>query len=324
MTRPLVSVVFSFRNEEDVLPELVQRTAAALRDAIEDYELVFVDDASQDRSFPILLELRRDNDRIRVVRMSRRFGVTACVFAGFAHACGDAVVYLDADLQDPPELIPSLLERWRAGADVVHTIRTRRRGDHVLRRIVTWLGYRIMALGSSIELPVDAGDFKLMSRRVVERLLECAESEPYIRGLIVWAGFRQDAVRYQREPRFAGTTHFPLLGSLNPWRAFLRGLTSFSEMPVYLVLIAGLAGVLASATAAVALAAAGPAPSADPIRWLALWIGFCWASGLVALGTVGLYVLQAYADGRRRPRYVIAETVGCEPRPATSLAAGPR
>ena len=161
--------------------------------------------------------------------MSRRFGVSECARAGMSAASGDAIIIMDADLQDPPEVIPQLIEKWRAGADVVHTVRTHRRGESAAKMMLTRLAYRIIHMGSSIELPVDAGDFKLLSRAALNHLLALQESDPYLRGLVVWIGFQQAFVPYEREARHAGRTHFPFF-SRNPWKTFAIGLTSFSFM----------------------------------------------------------------------------------------------
>ena len=179
-----------------------------------------------------LLAERQRNPRVTIVNMSRRFGVAEGVLAGMATSRGDAVVYMDADLQDPPEVIPRLIDRWRQGADVVHTVRTQRHGENALKMAATRLAYRLIQFGSSIELPVDAGDFKLLSRPAVDHLLRLRESDPYLRGLVVWLGFNQVCVPYERDSRHAGRTHFPFF-SRNPWKTFTTGLTSFSFMPIY-------------------------------------------------------------------------------------------
>jgi dolichol-phosphate mannosyltransferase len=158
--RPLISVVFSFRNEADNIPTLTARLDAMFAGEQVDHEVIFVNDASTDASLSLLMAERQRNPRIIIVNMSRRFGVAEGVLAGMATARGDAVVYMDADLQDPPEVIPALIGRWREGADVVHTVRTRRHGEHPLKMAATRMAYRLIQLGSSIELPVDAGDFQ--------------------------------------------------------------------------------------------------------------------------------------------------------------------
>src|SRR5205085_10818278 len=174
-----------------------------------DYELLFVTDDSTDASLGILRAHRETNARVKILNMSRRFGVAEGVLAGMTASRGDAVIYMDSDLQDPPEMIPVMLDRWRKGADVVHTVRTRRRGESPLKMWATRMAYRVIQSGSAIELPVDAGDFKLLSRAVVDHLLSVRESDPYVRGLVVSLGFNQVFVLHERDTRLAGRTHFP-------------------------------------------------------------------------------------------------------------------
>jgi dolichol-phosphate mannosyltransferase len=302
---PLVSVVLSFRNEAGNIPTLVARLAAVF--AAEgpegpegtDYELLFVNDLSTDDSLAILLRERERNPRVKILNMSRRFGVAEGVLAGMAAAAGQAVIYMDADLQDPPEVIPQLLARWRGGADVVHTVRTRRHGENALKMWATRLAYRIIQSGSAIELPVDAGDFKLLSRKAVDQLLRLRESDPYLRGLVVWLGFTQVFVPYERDARHAGRTHFPFF-SKNPWKAFALGLTSFSFMPIYACLAAAAVGLAAAAV----LLVSGV--------WLVGFLLFLWATLMGAAGIVGVYVIRIYKDVRARPPFIVESTVGFE------------
>ena len=163
----LLSIVFSFRNEADGLDELIQRVRGALNPLDLDYELVFVNDDSTDGSLELLKGFNKKDNRIKIVNMSRRFGVAPCTIAGFRHASGDAVVYMDSDLQDPPELIPELVEKWREGYDVVHTTRTSRRGENFFKMALTGLAYRVINLVADIDIPRNTGDFKLMSRRAL-------------------------------------------------------------------------------------------------------------------------------------------------------------
>jgi dolichol-phosphate mannosyltransferase len=308
--RPLVSVVFSFRNERQNIPTLIARLDAMFTLTGVDYELLFVNDASDDGSLETLVDARSRNPRVKVINMSRRFGVSECARAGMSASSGDATIIMDADLQDPPEVIPQLIERWRAGADVVHTVRTRRHGESALKMMMTRLAYRIIHVGSSIELPVDAGDFKLLSRAALNHLLALTESDPYIRGLVVWIGFQQAFVPYERDARHAGKTHFPFF-SRNPWKTFAMGLTSFSFMPIFVAIAMALAAsaltVLLVLYLLLHLAIYG-----DVSRTLALIAvgAFFWATMLVAIAAVGIYVIRIYKDIRNRPQYIVASTLG--------------
>jgi glycosyltransferase involved in cell wall biosynthesis len=301
--RPLISVVLSFRNEADNIPTLVARLDRMFATQAVEYELLFVNDASTEGSLSLLVAERERNPRVKVVNLSRRFGVAEGVLAGMATSGGDAVVYMDADLQDPPEVIPALIDRWRNGADVVHTVRTQRHGENPLKMAATRIAYRLIHFGSSIELPVDAGDFKLLSRPAVDHLLRLRESDPYLRGLVVWLGFNQVNIPYARDSRHAGRTHFPFF-SRNPWKTFTSGLTSFSFMPIYVCFAIAAAGL----AAALVLALAGSPFMAA--------LTFFWATTIGAIAVVGTYLIRVYKDVRGRPPYIIESVIGNEPRAA--------
>jgi dolichol-phosphate mannosyltransferase len=308
--RPLISVVFSFRNERQNIPILIGRLDAMFARVGLDYELLFVNDASDDGSLEALVDARARNPRVKVVNMSRRFGVSECALAGMSASTGDATIVMDADLQDPPEVIPQLIEKWRAGADVVHTVRTHRRGESAAKMMLTRLAYRIIHVGSSIELPVDAGDFKLLSRPALNHLLALGESDPYLRGLVVWIGFQQAFVPYEREARHAGKTHFPFF-SRNPWKTFAMGLTSFSFMPIFVVI--GTAAAAAAVTGVLIVATIGlwVGRGSVPTTLALVTVGAVfWATTLAAIAAVGIYIIRIYKDVRNRPQYVIASTMG--------------
>lgn len=305
--RPLISVVFSFRNEADNIPVLIRRLETMFAGENVDYEIVFVNDASTDASLSLLLAERQRNPRVKIVNLSRRFGVAEGVIAGMANSRGDAVIYMDADLQDPPEVIPRLIDRWRHGADVVHTVRTRRHGENALKMAATRLAYRVIQFGSSIELPVDAGDFKLLTRAAVDHLLRLRESDPYLRGLVVWLGFNQVCIPYERDSRHAGRTHFPFF-SRNPWKTLTTGLTSFSFMPIYVCFGAAVIGLIM----ALLLALSGAALMAA--------LTFFWSTTIGVIAIVGIYVIRVYKDVRGRPPYIIESVIddeGTSPRSGT-------
>ena len=194
----LLSVVFSFRNEEGNIQELVERVHNSLKNSSNwEYELVFVNDDSSDKSENILLKLQKSYP-IKIINMSRNFGVDPCVLAGFRHAKGEAVVYLHTDLQDPPELIPELLKKYEDGFDIVHTVRTKRKGETKFRMFVTKVAYYLINILSDINLPIEAGDYKLISKKALEKILNQKEFRPYVRGLSVWVGFKQAYLNYER------------------------------------------------------------------------------------------------------------------------------
>jgi len=308
--RALVSVVLSFRNESENIPTLIARLVAMFASQAVDYELLFVNDASTDDSLAVLLRERDRNPRVKIINLSRRFGVAEGVRAGMARASGDAIVYMDADLQDPPEIIPSLLEQWRRGAAVVHTVRTERHGESRLKMWLTRLAYHAIQSGSSIALPVDAGDFKLLSRAAVDHVLRLGESDPYLRGLVVWIGFTQGFVSYARNPRHAGRTHFPFF-SRNPWKTFALGLTSFSFMPIYVCVWLAVTGLIAAFVLLVfALVFVADGSRYASSTALVALMAFFWATIVGAVSIVGLYVIRIYKDVRNRPQYIVESTIG--------------
>lgn len=309
----LVSVVLSFRNEEANLPELIRRLETVLASEAVPYELLFVNDASTDNSLRILLEARSRNPRIKIVNMSRRFGVTPCVLAGFERAKGDAVIYMDSDLQDPPEVIPRLLEKWREGADVVHTTRTVRRGENPLKMFVTDLAYRIIDACSDITILRNTGDFKLISRRALDEMLKLGEFDPFLRGLVAWVGFNQVQIFYERDARFGGTTKFSLFRSLNPYQEFVRGVTLFSTLPLYFALLFGLFTAFVSflfvcAVVLYPLFSGGAAA----ISWNHIHLGVLLLLGgtmLFTIGILGIYVGRIHREAINRPRYIVQDFI---------------
>jgi dolichol-phosphate mannosyltransferase len=307
----LVSIVLSFRNEAETIREMMARLDMALSAIPISYEVIWVNDASNDASVPILLELGRTDSRIKLINMSRRFGVNECVLAGMKYARGDAVVFMDADLQDPPEVLPQLIDEWRRGADVVYTVRLSRLGESAAKMWVTKLAYRFISAISDIKLPVDAGDFKLISREVASEVIKLEEKKPYLRGLVTWLGYKQVPVYYHRQARFAGTTHFPLLGSRGPARMFVAGVTSFSNLPLVAPLILGLALSALSALGLALLLLLAILVGAPP-SWIVLLAAVALLAGLqlCGLGTIGLYLGRVLDEVRRRPNYVVASTHG--------------
>lgn len=308
----LLSVIFSFRNEETVLQELVLRVISAIGPLGLDFEIIFVNDDSNDRSLEILRKLRESDKRIKIINMSRRFGVHPCVIAGLKHAKGDAVVYMDTDLQDPPELIPQLVEEWRAGADVVNTVRTERAGESALKLWLTKKAYRIINFLSDIDLPVNMGDFKLLSRTVVDELLKIDEQDLFMRGLVRWVGFKQETVYYKREARFAGKTHFSLFGT-GPAKEFIRGLTSFSLAPLYFALIIG--GLVSiSSFILTGYVLITYAMGLNVQVWTVVLISTLFLGGMILLtnGFLGLYIGRIHNQVKNRPLYIIKEKIGID------------
>ena len=310
-----ISVILSFFNEEDIIEELVNRLRNVFRNTLKsiivDYELIFVNDASTDRSKEILLNLADGND-IKIINMSRNFGVSPCVLAGMKYSSGNVVVYMDADLQDPPELIPELIKEWMAGAGVVYTTRITRAGENPFKMWITKLAYRFLRFFSEIDLPLDSGDFKLLDRRVVNELLKLNEKDPFIRGLVTWIGFKQVQIFYHREKRFAGKTHYPLCG-IGPLKAFISGVTSFSLVPLTISLVIGLLVSVGSFMYLVIVIIMRllnmVLPGLSAIMAIILFLG---GIQLFTIGILGLYIGRIYNESKNRPNYIIESMIGFE------------
>jgi len=315
---PVVSIILSFWNEEANLPELIRRLRSvlgALRAAgeIKQHELVFVNDASTDRSEALIRDAAVGHDDIRLINMSRKFGVSPCVLAGLERCSGDVAVYMDADLQDPPELIPRLIAAWRSEPEVgvVHTIRTERHGETILKRLITKLGYAILRRASTIDLPIEAGDFKLLSRTVMQHLVRMREKRPFMRAMVCWVGFKQKTVTYEREPRFSGETKFPILG-LGVIRNFLdSAFISFSDVPLRFAIVAGTAISFASLLYIVWVLFEKLRGHNLP-GWSAIMVALLFLGGvqLLCIGLQGLYISSIFLETKWRPNYIINTTFG--------------
>ena len=303
----LLSIVFSFRNEEKNIPELVERTTKTLSDFRNwKYELIFVNDCSTDNSEKILLELQKKFP-IKIINMSRNFGVAPCVIAGFKNCSGDAIIYMDSDLQDPPELISKLLFEHEKGADVVHTIRTKRLGESKIKMMITNLAYKIINYFSDIPLPLNAGDFKLISRKALDKILELKEFRPYIRGLSVWVGFYQAKVYYVREPRSSGSSKFTLFNR-GPINEFITGLTAYSLTPLYFGIILGFFSMLVS-LGLILHTIYSKINNLSALGSAGILISISFFSGIILFsqGIIGIYIARIFEQVRGRRRYIIKE-----------------
>ena len=320
---PLCSVVVPVYNEAQVLPVLYRRLTAALTALALPYEIVLVDDGSSDRSPEILRDLRREDARVRYITLSRNFGHQIAISAGLDHASGDCVIVMDADLQDPPETIGALVARWREGFDVVFAVRAQRRGESIFKRGTAALFYRLFRRMTALTAPLDAGDFRLMSRRAVDALRACRERNRFVRGLASWVGFRQTSVPYDRDPRYAGETKYSLAKMV---RFALNGIMAFSWAPLRLVSYAGFACALLGAVLLVGeglgaglRGARSAAEGASLIVAVVLFVG---GLQLLGLGVIGEYLGRVHEEVRGRPLYVVAAAVGFEGRPAASASGG--
>ena len=303
----LISIVFSFKNEEKNLPELIERTVKVFSEIKNwNYELLFVNDFSTDDSEKILIKFQKDHP-ITVINMSRNFGVGPCVIAGFNHAKGDAIIYMDSDLQDPPELIKKLILEHESGAEIVHTVRTKRLGESKPKLFITNLAYRFINFFSDIPLPINAGDFKLISRRALDQILELKEVRPYIRGLSVWVGFKQTFYKYERQARGKGETKMPLL-SKGPVTEFINGITSHSLKPLYLGIYFGFFSIIFSILLIIyALFAKFNNMTIPGSAGIIITISFFSGILLFTLGVIGIYVARIFEQTKGRDQYIIKD-----------------
>lgn len=308
--KPRYTIVTPIHNEEDNITPLYERIRAVMDSTGDDWELIMVNDGSYDRSPRMLAELAGEDERVKVINFARNFGHQIAVTAGLDYARGDAVVLIDADLQDPPEVILEMIERWQAGYDVVYAVRSERKGESWFKRVTASLFYRFIYRITDVNIPLDTGDFRLMDARVVQVLREMREHNRFIRGMTSWVGFRQTGVQYVRDARHAGETKYPLRKMI---RLSLDAITSFSYFPLQLMVhVSAILGFLAVATipiVAVLRLTQGPqffGGQATTIVLLLMLSSF----QLFFLFIMGQYVARIYDETRGRPLYVVASTVG--------------
>ena len=303
----LLSIVFSFRNEEGNIEPLVKRISTTMDENKNwKYELIFVNDDSSDKSEEILLELQK-NYPIKIINMSRKFGIYPCVLAGFRNCSGDAMIYLHADQQDPPEIIPKLIKKYEEGNEIVHTVRTKRKGEGKFRMFVTKVAYKTIHTLSDINLPVQAGDYKLISRKALDEILKQKEFRPYVRGLSVWVGFKQDFVYYEREVRGEGKSKVPLLSSV-AINDYILGITSYSLKPLYLGIIFGFMSIIISFLLIIyALFLKFNGLAIQGSTSIIISISFFSGILLFTLGIIGIYLARIFEQTKGREQYVIKE-----------------
>ena len=312
-----ISVVVPCFNEEAVIEATYRRLVEVLGKLPDiEFELVFIDDGSCDRTASLLRKLQASDPRVRAVLFSRNFGHQMAVTAGIEHALGDAVVLIDADLQDPPEVIEQMIDLWRRGGDVVYGTRSSRDGESALKLWTAKRFYRGINRISDTAIPLDAGDFRLMDRKVVDAFLAMPERDRFVRGMVAWLGFRQESVQYKRAARFAGETKYP-------WRRMIRfaldGVLSFSLAPLRLAIWIGFATAGVSALGVIYALLVRLFTNQWVPGWTLLFIACLGIGGvqLVCVGAVGEYVGRIYGEVKRRPLYVIRERLGFSEERAT-------
>lgn len=316
---PRLSLVIPIYNEEAAISALRPAVTRFARAISSELELVLVNDGSSDQTLALLAEWAADDSRVKVLHLSRNFGHQIAATAGLDHATGDAVVLMDADLQDPLEVIHQMIERYCDGYDVVYGQRITRAGESVYKRFTAWLFYRIMRSLVYKDLPPDVGDFRLISRPCLDAIKRMRETHRFLRGMVAWAGFPQIAVGYHRQPRVAGLTKYPLREMLAfSWTAA----TSFSTLPLRLSILMGLAvGVLGIEEGIRAMLAYFLGWYTVP-GWTSLTVivSLIGSAMLISIGIVGEYIAKLYEQSKRRPLYIVARTFGTLPKPAASEA----
>jgi len=305
---PLISIVVPVFNEEEVLDELYRRLVIALGDLGHDIEIVFVDDGSRDRSRDIIRQLASADPRVRGAFFSRNFGHEAAIHAGLREAWGDAVIVMDADLQDSPEALPELIHAWEQGADVAYAVRHDRKEGPIQRAAFSTY-YRIAARVVDVELPIDAGPFSLMARPVVDAINSMSEHGRYFPGLRAFVGFRQTPVSVERAARFAGTTKYSLRVRAS---GAVHAILSFSKLPLRLVTLLGFVAAVIALLGAVFVIIASLVSGPGVPGWVSLMTVVLLISGvqLVTLGIVGEYVGKVYDEVRARPSFIVSERIG--------------
>ncbi|MDQ4095299.1 MAG: glycosyltransferase family 2 protein [Actinomycetota bacterium] len=306
---PEYSIVVPIYNEAETLPELLSRLEELMDKLDGPAEIVLVDDRSTDESFPLMLERSQRDPRFKVVRFARNFGHQLAITAGLDVAAGRAVVIMDGDLQDPPEVVLELARRWREGYEVVYAVRQMRLGDSFFKRITASLFYRVLRRLSGTDMPPNLGDFRLVDRKAVDAFKQMRESNRYVRGMFAWVGFEQIGVPFTRAERFAGTTKYPLRKMIN---FALDGVVGFSEAPLRLALNLGFLLSTFSFLGGIAAALVKVFGVYAVPGWASLVVITFFLAGvqLIILGMIGEYVAHIHREVKQRPLYVVDRKIG--------------
>lgn len=313
-TRLDLSVVVPMYNEAANTGAFFGRVVPVLEGLQLSYEIICVDDGSTDATMARLLEHRARNPAIKLLRLSRNFGKDIALSAGIDRACGRAVIPIDADLQDPPELIPAMVAKWREGYEVVFGRRNSRVGDTLPKRVTARMFYRLMERMTDVPIPRDTGDFRLIDRRVVDALGQLGERTRFMKGLFAWVGFKQIAIRYEREPRRVGRTNWSYW---RLWNFAIDGITSFSSLPLKVwsyfgLIVSALAFIYAAYLALLTIVKGVVVPGYASLMVVVLFLG---GIQLITLGVIGEYLARVYSEVKGRPLYLVSESVGFEQNP---------
>lgn len=304
---PTLSIIIPIYNEEGNIPVLYERMTKVMTDLGESYELLFINDGSKDNSLALVMELAQKDEQVKYLDFSRNFGHQIAVTAGIDAAKGDAMVVIDADLQDPPELIREMFEKYKEGFEVVYAKRKKRQGETIFKKFTAKMFYRTLARITTLDIPLDAGDFRLIDRKVADVLKKMPEQNKYIRGQIAWIGFRQTYVEYDRDSRHTGETGYTLKKMI---QFALDGITGFSNLPLRLATIAGFTvSGIAFLMMIYALISRFVWKDYEP-GWTSLILSVLFIGGiqLITIGIIGEYINRISTNVRNRPLYVVRET----------------
>ena len=307
----LYSVVIPLYNEEEVVLECVRRVSGVLEEIDGDYEVIFVNDGSHDKTMELVQGECSKNKKLKVLSFSRNFGHQIAITAGMDHAQGDAVIVMDADLQDPPEVIKDLIAKYKEGYDVVYAVRSKRKGETFFKKLTSKVFYRFLRYMCNIDIPVDTGDFRLISRKVCNVMKNLTERNRYVRGLVSWVGFKQAAVEYVREERFAGETKYPLRKML---KLSMDGITSFSTKPLTMSKTLGFLTAAAGFIYMIVVVLQKFVFGKTVQGWASLAVLILLLGGiqLIMLGFIGEYIARIFDESKNRPLYIIEEKINIE------------
>jgi polyisoprenyl-phosphate glycosyltransferase len=308
--KPKFTIIAPVYNEEPVLLELHRRIAEVMDPLNEPWELILVDDGSRDGSASVIAELHARDDRVKGISFSRNFGFQEAVTAGMHFSSGDAVVLTDADLQDPPEVIPEMISKWREGYDVVYGVRTEREGETWFKLVTAKVFYRLIHRITSVNIPLDTGDFRLMDRRVVDALGEMRERNRFLRGMVPWVGFKQTGVYFKREPRYAGEAKYSSFRRM--FRFAMNAITSFSYVPLQLATYMGFFIASLSLLAILIVIYLRLFASQELTGQATTLVTVLFLGGiqLISLGIIGEYLGRIYDEVKARPLYLVQQKWG--------------
>ncbi|TDT50819.1 glycosyltransferase family 2 protein [Fonticella tunisiensis] len=312
MSKKMISIVVPMYFEELVAEECYRRLTEVARKNDLNYEIIFVNDGSTDRTLEILESIAKVDNHVKVISFSRNFGHQIAITAGMDKAIGDAVVIIDADLQDPPELIPDMIKLWEEGYDVVYAKRKKREGESWFKLATAKAFYRVLDRMSSVKIPVDTGDFRLIDRKVVEALRKMREHNRFVRGMVSWVGFKQTAIEFERKERFAGETKYPLKKMI---KFALDGIISFSAKPLKMVQYIGFLSIIVTFCVFIYSIVSKIFGVGNPVSgWTSIMVTITFIGGvqLLSIGVLGEYIARIYDESKGRPLYIIEKEINID------------